>query len=225
MQLESLAKQLTHKFPDTLICNIANGELTIEVMPDDLLLLATILRANPYCFEQLIDLCGIDYLHYPAADYPKPHHHHEQHAEPQLPTSRFAVVYHLLSITHNLRVRLRCFCKEKNQTTNPPVTQSVMEIWPVADWYEREAFDMFGIEFIGHPNLQRILMDYEFRDHPLRKDFPLAGRHEVYYAADTQQVEYRPTNVEEHSIIKKIMPENIQHTQLVTEKHCHDDSQ
>ena len=206
MQLDEIAKKISKQFPETVTCHLVHGELTIEVLPAELVLICTLLQAEPYAFEQLLDLCGVDYLHYDGSK-DKP---------------RFAVVYHLLSITYNLRLRIRCYCNEREGSTNDPtkipVVPSIVDVWRSANWYEREAFDLFGIVFIGHPDLQRILMDCDFRDHPLRKDFPLVGKHEVYYDAATQQVEYKPVTIEERTIIKKTTAVACGHLPVTKEK-------
>jgi len=167
----------------------ALGEITITVTPADLLRAARDLRDAPQLrFEQLSDLCGVDYLHY---------------REGARQGSRFAVVYHLLSISFNRRVRVRV-CPQSDEF---PVLDSVVEIWPSANWYEREAFDLFGIVFVGHPDLRRILTDYGFVGHPFRKDFPISGNVEMRYDPDEQRVIYQPVTMEPREIVPRVVRE------------------
>ena len=148
---------------------VALGELTIEVGRGDLLRVIAYLRDNPDCrFTQLTDICGVDY---------------PERAE------RFEVVYHLLSLNHNLRIRVKT-----TTDANHPVP-SVLGLYPAANWYEREAYDLYGILFEGHPDLRRILTDYGFRGHPLRKDFPLTGFVEVRYDEEQKRVVYEPVKL------------------------------
>jgi NADH-quinone oxidoreductase subunit C len=165
----------------------ALDEVTIAVKPEHLLAAATTLRDAPGLrFEQLIDLCGVDYRDY---------------GEGQRPGPRFAVVYHLLSLAHNRRVRMRVFAADDEL----PVVDSVIEVWPSANWYEREAFDLFGIVFNGHPDLRRILTDYGFIGHPFRKDFPLSGNVEMRYDPDQRRVIYQPVTIEPREIVPRVI--------------------
>ena len=167
----------------------ALGELTLVIEPADLLSVGQTLRDAPELrFEQLIDLCGLDYLSY---------------KDGAREGRRFAVVYHLLSITHNRRLRVRVLAEDDDL----PVVDSVTGIWPGADWYEREAFDLFGIVFSGHPDLRRILTDYGFVGHPFRKDFPLSGNVEMRYDPDQQRVIYQPVTIEPREIVPRIVRE------------------
>jgi NADH-quinone oxidoreductase subunit C len=161
------------------------GELTVEVKPADYLATATKLR-DQHRFEQLIDLCGVDYAAY--ADKP-------------LEGARFAVVAHLLSVEHNWRLRVRAFCRDDEF----PVMPSLVEVWPAANWFEREAFDLFGIMFEGHPDLRRILTDYGFIGHPFRKDFPLSGHVEMRYDPDERRVIYQPVTIEPREVTPRIV--------------------
>ena len=164
-------------------------EVTITASPADLLGVARTLRdTSDLRFEQLVDLCGMDYL---------------QYRDGARDGSRFAVVYHLLSITHNRRLRLRVFAADDDF----PVVDSVVEIWPSANWYEREAFDLFGIAFAGHPDLRRILTDYGFVGHPFRKDFPLSGNVEMRYDPYQQRVIYQPVTIEPREIVPRVIRE------------------
>jgi len=167
----------------------AFGEITVTVTPAHLLGAARDLRDVPQLrFEQLSDLCGVDYLHYREGARQGP---------------RFAVVYHLLSISFNRRVRVRVF----PQSDEFPVLDSVVEVWPSASWYEREAFDLFGIVFVGHPDLRRILTDYGFVGHPFRKDFPISGNVEMRYDPDEQRVIYQPVTIEAREIVPRVVRE------------------
>ena len=164
-------------------------ELTLEVAPGDLMSVARTLRDAPdFAFEQLIDLCGVDYSRYGNADRAPP---------------RFAVVYHLLSIQHNWRLRLRIFAEDDAL----PVVDSVTTIWPAANWFEREAFDLYGVIFDGHPDLRRILTDYGFIGHPFRKDFPLSGTVEMRYDPEQQRVIYQPVTIEPREIVPRVTRE------------------
>ena len=165
------------------------GELTIFVDAGDYLQAAKILRDDPGCrFEQLMDLCGIDYSTYKD--------------EPQAGL-RFCVVCHLLSVSLNQRVRLKVFAPDDNF----PVIQSLCDIWNSANWFEREAFDLFGIVFEGHSDLRRILTDYGFIGHPFRKDFPVSGHVEMRYDAEQKRVVYQPVTIEPREITPRIIRE------------------
>ena len=164
-------------------------EVTLLVKPDDLLAVATALRDAPELrFAELIDLCGVDYRDYGGGGAPGP---------------RFAVVYHLLSVAHNRRVRMRVFAADDEF----PVVESVIGVWPSANWYEREAFDLFGIVFTGHPDLRRILTDYGFIGHPFRKDFPISGNVEMRYDPDQRRVVYQPVTIEPREIVPRVIRE------------------
>jgi NADH-quinone oxidoreductase subunit C len=165
------------------------GEVTAVVKPDELLAAATTLRDAPGLkFEQLTDVCGMDYSAYGDGAWTG---------------ARFAVVYHLLSITHNWRLRLRAFATDDEL----PMVDSVIGVWPSANWYEREAFDLYGIVFRGHPDLRRILTDYGFVGHPFRKDFPISGTVEMRYDPDQQRVIYQPVTIEPREITPRIVRE------------------
>ncbi len=189
-RLETLTTVLQSTLGD-LIASVttALGEVTIVVKAENLLTVAEKLRDAPELkFEQLIDLCGLDYSSY---------------GEGAWEGKRFAVAYHLLSISYNCRLRLRVFAAEDDF----PVIESVIGIWPSANWYEREAFDLFGIMFPGHPDLRRLLTDYGFIGHPFRKDFPLSGNVEMRYDPDKQRVIYQPVTIEPREITPRILRE------------------
>ncbi|MFZ2301858.1 MAG: NADH-quinone oxidoreductase subunit C [Gallionella sp.] len=163
------------------------GELTVVVKASGMLDSLTRLR-DAAGFEQMIDLCGVDYSTY---------------GEGAWEGKRFALVYHLLSVTHNARLRVRIFAEDDDF----PVLESVTDIWPCANWYEREAFDLYGIVFTGHPDLRRILTDYGFVGNPFRKDFPLSGHVEMRYDPEQQRVIYQPVSVEPREVTPRIMRE------------------
>jgi NADH-quinone oxidoreductase subunit C len=202
-RLESLITALQSALGDRIAgVTEAAGEVTIVVEPDNLLAACGVLRDGPELrFGQLTDLCGVDYSAYGGALVPPPGGR---------PGRRYAIVYHLLSITHNRRLRLRTFARDDEF----PVVASVRGIWPSADWYEREAFDLLGIVFEGHPDLRRILTDYGFVGHPFRKDFPLSGTVEMRYDPDQQRVIYQPVTIEPREIVPRtIREENYADTQ------------
>lgn len=187
---ETLAAALQAVLGEKLVsATAAGGELTAVVRAGDLSAAAMLLRNAPELgFEQLIDLCGVDYSGYGEGAYDG---------------ARFAVVYHLLSVAHNRRLRLRVFAPDDEF----PVVDSVIGVWPSANWYEREAFDLFGIVFTGHPDLRRILTDYGFIGHPFRKDFPVFGNVEMRYDPDQQRVIYQPVTIEPREIVPRTIRE------------------
>jgi NADH-quinone oxidoreductase subunit C len=194
---EQLAQALRGAFGESVVSiSEALGEVTLVVKAGDLLAVMTVLRdGDALRFEQLIDACGVDYSSY------------GKEAWDGTPTrgagGRFAVVYHLLSLTNNWRVRVRTFATDDEL----PVVDSVISIWPSANWFEREAFDLFGIIFAGHPDLRRILTDYGFIGHPFRKDFPISGNVEMRYDPDQQRVIYQPVSIEPREIVPRIVRE------------------
>ncbi|MFO0511987.1 MAG: NADH-quinone oxidoreductase subunit C, partial [Gammaproteobacteria bacterium] len=193
------------------------GEYTLECDAAAWTAVATALRDHPRLrFDQLVDLCGLDYLEYGRSEW-KTHSATGSGfsrgvargvtAEPaaRAPGTRFAVVAHLLSVAHNRRLRLRAFCADDAD----PMIDSLVEVWASANWFEREAFDLFGILFAGHPDLRRLLTDYGFIGHPFRKDFPLIGNVEVRYDAEKQRVVYEPvTSVEPRVGVPKVVRED-----------------
>jgi NADH-quinone oxidoreductase subunit C len=192
-------------------------ELAYKVGAGDLLAVCQTLRdAEDLRFEMLIDLAGIDYLDYGQAEWKTQaatatgfSRGVERTADESTPVhgttqpggQRFAVVYQLLSITHNSRVRLRAYCSPDE----PPMIDSVCDVWASANWFEREAFDLFGILFKGHPDLRRILTDYGFIGHPFRKDFPLIGNVEVRYDAEKKRVVYEPVTIEPRTLVPRVI--------------------
>ena len=220
--LEKLAGLVLARCGDGL-ARIASrcGELTFEVPADQLVSACRCLRDDPDLrFEQLIDLTGVDYLHHGRVEWvtesasnegfsrgrdaagPSATHNPATAGNPGEGSGRrFAVVYHLLSVTHNRRIRLRAWC----EPGEPPMLDSVVGIWSSANWNEREAFDLFGILFRGHPDLRRILTDYGFVGHPFRKDFPLIGNVEVRYDEAKGRVVYEPVAIEPRTLVPRVI--------------------
>jgi NADH-quinone oxidoreductase subunit C len=167
-----------------------NDEVTITVAPQDWAVVAMALRDDPTLrFEQMIDLCGVDYSAWKDAAWDG---------------QRYAVVLHLLSLTHNWRLRVRAFCADDDA----PTIDSVNAIWGAANWYEREAFDLFGIIFVGHEDLRRILTDYGFIGHPFRKDFPTWGHVEMRFDPEQKRVIYQPVTIEPREVVPRVVRED-----------------
>ena len=210
----------------------ARGETTIEVLPENWLAVCAILRDDASLrFEQLIDLCGVDYLSWGDAEWDttdvsstgfsrgvegegpgrfgwanRPHPAHIPH--------RYGVIVHLLSIANNQRLRVRAHCSDDDL----PGLPSLVDLWPVANWFEREAFDLYGIVFDGHPDLRRILTDYGFVGHPFRKDFPLIGNVEVRYDPEKKRVVYEPvTSVEPRVLVPRTIRDDSRYEQASAE--------
>ncbi len=198
------------------------GELGYRIDASDLLAVCEALRdEEPFRFQMMVDLCAVDYLVYGRDEWrteeasgtgfsrgvfregEMPVDSDVEHVEFQ-PEGRFAVVYHLLSIVHNQRLRLKVFCDSDER----PLVDSVSGVWACADWYEREAFDLYGVLFRGHPDLRRILTDYGFIGHPFRKDFPLIGNVEVRYDPDKGRVVYEPVSIEPRTLVPKVIRED-----------------
>jgi NADH-quinone oxidoreductase subunit C len=209
---EALAERLQKRFGDkSLRCELGLGEVTLEVPGEHLLSVCQALRdESGFAFEQLMDLCAVDYGAYGATEWETSETVSEsgfsrgvERDEP-LPGTwkgpRFGVVYHLLSVSHNQRLRLRAFAEG-----DPPLVSSVVDIWNSANWYEREAFDLFGILFEGHPDLRRILTDYGFIGHPFRKDFPLIGQVEMRYDPEKGRVVYEPVSIEPRTLVPRVI--------------------
>ncbi len=215
INIETMAARIDARFAEKLErIESSCGELTYELARDDLIEVATVLRDDEeFGFEQLMDVCGVDYLTYGVGEWTtysatESGFSRGVEREPVIldeadtfDPRRFAVVYHLLSLQNNVRVRLRVFPGEEN----PPVIPSVVDVWNSANWFEREAFDLFGILFEGHPDLRRILTDYGFIGHPFRKDFPLIGNVEVTYDADKGRVVYQPVSIEPRTAVPKVI--------------------
>jgi NADH-quinone oxidoreductase subunit C len=216
---KALATRLSEKF-GTLIetCETAFGEVTITVPCEKIFELCLSLRdEKEFSFAQLIDLCGVDYLSYGEAEWQTStsatttgfSRGVDRQRETHEMEKRFAVIYHLLSITNNQRLRVKTF-----PAGNPPKIASVIDIWSVANWFEREAFDLYGILFEGHPDLRRLLTDYGFIGHPFRKDFPLIGNVEMRYDAEKRRVVYEPVSIEERTLVPRVIRD--ERTQPVT---------
>jgi len=192
LQLEDTLKKVFANVSPEL--KISLGEITMTVRVNDYLAVAQTLRDHPeLAFEQLLDLCGVDY-----SDYKN----NAPSAFSELP--RYAVTSHLLSLAHNWRLRLRVFLLDDDM----PLLPSINDIWNSANWYEREAFDLFGILFEGHLDLRRILTDYGFIGHPFRKDFPTSGHVEMRYDAEQKRVIYQPVTIEPREITPRIVRED-----------------
>lgn len=189
--LQAIAGHAAEKLNDAITASvIERGELTLEVRRGDLLKVCRMLRDDPvFAFEQLMDVCGVDYATFRL-----------EAREGVRTGPRFAVVHHLLSLKHNRRLRLRAFLDDEM-----PIIASVCDIWPSANWFEREAFDLFGIMFDGHPDLRRILTDYGFIGHPFRKDFPLIGQVEMRYDEAKRRVVYQPVTIEPRVLVPRVI--------------------
>ncbi len=213
----SLAEHLAARFGDTLTISTERNEITAELAAADLIAVATALRDEPaFRFSELIDLCGIDYLGYGQAEWDTEtvsgtgfSRGVEGQAQGRFNWAerprginqprRFAVVIQLLSIAHNRRLRLRVFCEDDSL----PMVPSLTLVWPGVNWFEREAFDLYGVLFDGHPDLRRILTDYGFVGHPFRKDFPLIGNVEVRYDPEQKRVIYEPVSIEPRVLVPR----------------------
>ena len=213
----SLAEQLTARFGGTLKVSTTRREIIAELASADLIAVATALRDEPaFRFSELIDLCGMDYLGHGQTEWDTDSAGGDGFSrgvegqamgrfswaerprganEPR----RFAAVIQLLSIEHNRRLRLRVFCDDDTL----PVVPSLTAVWPGVNWFEREAFDLYGIIFDGHPDLRRILTDYGFVGHPFRKDFPLIGNVEVRYDPEQKRVIYEPVSIEPRILVPR----------------------
>jgi NADH-quinone oxidoreductase subunit C len=212
-----LAERLAARFGDTLAITTVRNETTAELAPADLIAVATALRDEPdFRFSELVDLCGIDYLGYGQTEWEtdtaagdgfsrgvegQAQGRFDWAGRPKAGNEprRFAAVIHLLSIEHNCRLRLRVFCEDDSL----PMVPSLTLVWPGVNWFEREAFDLYGIIFDGHPDLRRILTDYGFVGHPFRKDFPLIGNVEVRYDPEQKRVIYEPVSIEPRVLVPR----------------------
>ncbi len=187
--LDSHLEKLRNALGDNVVESaIRFDELSITLNADSWLSMAKTLRDHANLkFDQLIDLCGLDYSEFSGG----------------VSGTRFAIVYHLLSLDHNKRLRVKVFAADDEL----PMLPSMIDIWPAANWFEREAFDLFGIIFTGHPDLRRILTDYGFIGHPFRKDFPISGNVEMRYDPDQQRVVYQPVSIEPREIVPRVVRE------------------
>jgi NADH-quinone oxidoreductase subunit C len=229
----SFSDRLKARFGDKVLSLVeAHGETTLELAAIDWRDIARSLRDEAeFSFESLIDLCGVDYLSYGDDEWETTdvssegfsrgvegqgpgRFTWENRPRGRGPEKRFAAVAHLLSLRHNKRLRLRCFALDNGL----PVVPSLIDVFPVANWFEREAFDLFGIVFEGHPDLRRILTDYGFVGHPFRKDFPLIGNVEVRYDAEKQRVVYEPVSIEPRVGVPRVVREDSRWQQAQAEQ-------
>ncbi|OWT68196.1 MULTISPECIES: NADH-quinone oxidoreductase subunit C [unclassified Achromobacter] len=199
-RLETLKNNLLAAFGDAIVLNEALGELTLEVPPAQWVSACNKLRTDATLrFESCVDLCGVDYLTWGNGS--------RQEAEEKAGRAqgtRYAVVVHLLSVEHNWRLRVRTWAAQDDF----PMVSSLIECWPGVSWYEREAFDLYGIVFEGHPDLRRILTDYGFIGHPFRKDFPLSGNVEMRYDPEQRRVIYQPVTIDPREITPRVVRED-----------------
>lgn len=215
-----VVEQFERHFGDRVtITGLKAGVVSLEIAAGHWLEVCRALRdEEPFAFEQLTDLCGVDYLGFGQDEWETEDATTEGFSrgyeglgpgrfdwagrpEANLVKQRFAVVVHLLSLRHNKRIRLRTFAEDEGM----PVLPSLIDIWAAADWYEREAFDLFGIVFEGHPDLRRILTDYGFTGHPFRKDFPLIGNVTVRYDSEKKRVVYEPVEIEPRVLVPRVL--------------------
>lgn len=226
----TLAQQVQETFADKIVAHTINlGELTIEVSPKDSHAILEQLRDDKtFGFNQLIDVCGVDYLAYGKTEWKTDEAtatgfsravtgrivNEDSFADLDKAdsTRRFAVVYHLLSLKHNHRIRVKAYLSDE-----PPIIDSVVDLWPAANWFEREAFDLYGIMFKNHPDLRRILTDYGFMGHPFRKDFPLSGYVEVRYDPEQKRVIYQPVTIQPRVLVPKVIRDD--HRYLIEHEH------
>jgi len=221
---ETLASRLTARFAQELRAIPAlPGDVAFEVDASQLLTVCRALRDDSqFGFEQLIDLSGVDYLDYgreewstlssTATGFSRGVNRIQENVSEEKP-KRFAVTYQLLSIANNWRLRLRSFTSEGE----PPVIDSLVDVWASANWFERETFDMYGIMFRNHPDLRRILTDYGFIGHPFRKDFPLIGNVEVKYDPAKGRVVYQPVSIEPRTLVPRVIREDNRYDQVLKE--------
>ncbi len=222
--MKAIPKAVSEQFSATfggrvVVTEVRFGIVTLEVSTENWLEVCRVLRADrEFAFEQLTDLCGVDYLGFGQSEWETGsatsegfsrgveglgpgRFAWEQRPLPAHLEHRYAVVLHLLSQVHNRRLRLRCFAPDDSM----PMVPSLVDIWSSADWYEREAFDLFGIIFEGHPDLRRILTDYGFTGHPFRKDFPLIGNVAVRYDTEKKRVIYEPVEIEPRVLVPRVL--------------------
>lgn len=229
-RIETLAENLQQHFAALIeTSSVAHGELTIEVAAEHLLELGHELRAHAeFDFQLLVDVCGIDYSAYGKDEWETADASNLgfSRAPEELQSTvnvnfpkRFAVVYHLLSISQNQRLRIRVFAQDNDM----PRVPSVMGVWNSANWFEREAFDLYGILFEGHPDLRRLLTDYGFIGHPFRKDFPLSGHVEMRYDPERKRVVYEPVSIEPRVLVPKVIRHDHRY-QIGVKKHKDTDS-
>jgi NADH-quinone oxidoreductase subunit C len=226
-RMQALSASLLTRFADAIEDSATScGQLTLVVAKDSLLDVCRALRDEPeFGFDTLLDVCGVDYLTYGETEWETRGATDSgfsrgvrrevivPDADTEFDPQRFAVVYHLLSVSKNQRLRLRVYTGPKN----PPVVPSVVDIWSSANWYEREAFDLYGILFAGHPDLRRILTDYGFIGHPFRKDFPVSGNVEMHYDAEQGRVVYRPVTIEPRTLVPRTIRDDNRYSPEIRE--------
>ncbi len=242
MNVEELSQALATSFTSQLQSNVVVhndvfAEVTIEVLAKDALSVFTRLRDEAALkFEQLIDVCGVDYSEYGGVEWATESTSSTGYSRGVEPATgarlrfgddieatdsgrpRFASVYHFLSVTHNHRLRVRVYC----ENDAVPVVPSVIDLWPAANWFEREAFDLYGIIYEGHPDLRRILTDYGFVGHPFRKDFPLIGHVEMKYDEEQKRVIYQPVSIEPRVLVPRVIRDDGRFDQITEEQESSD---
>ena len=242
MNVEKLSLALANTFPSQLQSNVVVqndvfGEVTIEVLAKDALSVFERLRDDEtFKFEQLIDVCGVDYSEYGSVEWDTESSSSTGFSRGVEPATgarlrfgddieatesgrpRFASVYHFLSVTFNHRLRVRVYCENENV----PVVPSVIDLWPAANWFEREAFDLYGIIYEGHPDLRRILTDYGFVGHPFRKDFPLIGHVEMKYDEEQKRVVYQPVSIKPRVLVPRVIRDDGRFDQVAEEQESSD---
>jgi len=223
MDNHRLAETIKTRFADQVAAVDVKDMVTVELTPENLISVVTALRdEDVFKFEQLIDICGVDYLHYGLSEwrttettgtgFSRGKDVDKENRVIPWEKPRYASVYHLLSLTHNTRLRIKVYLEPE------PVVPSLIDLWPCANWYEREAFDLFGIFFEGHPDLRRILTDYGFKGHPFRKDFPLIGEVELRYDAAAQRCVYEPVSINERIGVPKVIRQDGRYTHIENEE-------
>ena len=242
MNVQELSLALTSTFSSKLQSNVVVqndvfGEVTIEVLAKDALSVFERLRDDEiFKFEQLIDVCGVDYSEYGSVEWTTESSSSTGFSRGVEPATgarlrfgddieatesgrpRFASVYHFLSVTFNHRLRVRVYCENENV----PVVPSVIDLWPAANWFEREAFDLYGIIYEGHPDLRRILTDYGFVGHPFRKDFPLIGHVEMKYDEEQKRVIYQPVSIKPRVLVPRVIRDDGRFDQVAEEQESSD---
>lgn len=233
--VENLAERLRGVFGDTLLdTKVAGGEVTVEVSRGDMsTVLAALRDQSEFSFDQLIDVCAVDYAAYGQGEWITERatgsgfsRGVEGSASARMGLTgiygvheitsntgrRFAVVYHLLSVARNQRLRVKVYAEDDNF----PVVDSVVPVWACANWFEREAFDLYGVIFEGHPDLRRILSDYGFVGHPFRKDYPLIGNVEVRYDEEKGRVVYQPVSIEPRVLVPRVVRDDARYSDRAT---------
>jgi NADH-quinone oxidoreductase subunit C len=225
-RIEALASRMIARFGERIqVIPTTCGELTYEIAAADLITIATDLRDDSqFRFDQLIDLTGVDMLKFGDVEWTTQQSTRTGFSRGVArgagvdadDASRFVVVYHLLSTHYNVRMRLRVHCERGDRGQGLPMIDSLIAVWASANWFEREAFDLFGIMFKGHPDLRRILTDYGFIGHPFRKDFPLIGNVEVRYDEVQKRVIYQPVSIEQRVLVPRVIRDDNRYDAALT---------